>query len=216
MPRKWTVSVRSQRSILGVPRSRQGRSHQVVELKAVEIVWVEEAAGLNARYGVCMGGVSIVCSMGLKQGVIGCRCRRRRRRQRGGTRVTDSGSRMRWAVEECLGRQGIVVEGVIMGGIVPVLVLLPERVVVVLMGSMIVVSQWTSWGRRGSRIAGGNCRTKTVVLLFGVHSGGGQDCITATINGSCTSALQVRQKTSGWRVDGGATDRALDATHVVE
>lgn len=66
-----------------------------------------------------------------------------------------------------------------------VLVLLPKRVVVLLlMGTMVVVSQWTSWGRRGSRMAGGRCRTKAAVLLFmiaGVHSGGGQDNVTATI-----------------------------------
>jgi len=65
-----------------------------------------------------------------------------------------------------------------------------ERVVVV-MGVVIVVSQGASWGRRrrGSKVAGEQCGTKVVSLftIAGVHAGGGQDKITATINGSCTA-----------------------------
>lgn len=197
MPRNSTVSIRSQRSISIVPRRGQGRSHQAVEIDAVEVVWVDEAVGLDARYGVCMGGVSIVCGMGLKRRVIEGR---RRRCQGDGSRSTDSGGgcsgRLGMSVlEGCLAWQGIAVIGLTMAVVmavvmaviepVPVLVLLPKRVVVLLMGAMVMVSQWTSWGRRGSRMAGGRRRTKAAVLLFmiaGVHSGGGQDNVTATIN----------------------------------
>lgn len=214
MPGNWAASVGSQRSILVVPRNGQGRSHQVVKVKAVKVVWAGEAVGLDTSHRVCIGGVSIVGNVGLKQGVVEGR-RRCCRRHRGGARGTDSGDSGRLVmgtVEEYLG----VIMGVILAVVVAVAVAVPERVVGVLLGARIVVSQWTTWGRRGPRITGGQCRTQTAVLLFtitGVHAGGGQDNITATINGSvCTSASQAREK----RVDGGATDRALDATHVVE
>ncbi|KAK5628086.1 hypothetical protein RRF57_003800 [Xylaria bambusicola] len=104
--------------------------------------------------------------------------------------------------------------GVVMGVIMPVLVLLPERVVV-LMGTLMVVSQRTPGGRRrGSKIAGGQCRTKAAVLVFtiaGVHSGGGQDSVTATINGPCTA-----RRKSGKNERTAEPQIAFDATHVVE
>jgi hypothetical protein len=208
-----------------MPRGGQGRSHQTVKVRAVEFVWVEEAAGLYTRYGVCMGGVSIACGMGLKQRVIdSCRCRRR---QRGGTRITANGNgnsrRLMVAVVLDAALVGVTVTVGVMV-LVPVLVLLPKGVVV-MMGILMVVSQWTFWGRRrrrGSKIAGWQCCT-TAVLFFlftiaGVHAGGGQDNITATINGSghvqhtalastCTFAGQGQAKTSGRRSHG-TTERA--------
>lgn len=192
MPGNWTASVGSQGSILVVPRNRQGRSHQVVQVKAVKVVWAGEAVGLNNSHGVCIGGVSIACNMRPKHGVIeGCgRCRRRHRGGTRGTNSSDGGRLVMGSVEK--EDLGVVVGAfpvmdAILAVVVPVAVAVPERVVGVLLGARTVVSQWTAWGRRGSRITSGQCRTKTAVLAFmitGVHSGGGQDNITATINGS--------------------------------
>ncbi|KAK5628085.1 hypothetical protein RRF57_003799 [Xylaria bambusicola] len=56
-------------------------------MNSVEVVGIEETVRFNARRGVCMDGVSIMCGMRPEQGVIESdRCRRSC--QRGGTRGT--------------------------------------------------------------------------------------------------------------------------------